>query len=113
MAAYNKSVKVFQKVQTEESLSYFRLRNKRNEALTPYPERLIRCLFEDCTDLPCERYVDINKAADNIAQIYDVNLKVLKHAFIQEWLPPIETYLQEDYYDQYNTNTNDHGSHDG
>ena len=96
IAAYNKSVKVFQKVQTEESLSYYELRNKRTEALTQYPERLVRLLFEEVTS--ADRFVAINKAAENIAQIYDLNLRFLKHAFIQEWLPPIESYQQEDFY---------------
>ena len=104
IAAYNKSVKVFQKVQTEESLSYYGLRNKRSEALTQYPERLIRLLFEEHTS--ADRFVAVNKVAENIAQIYDLNLRFLKHAFIQEWLPPIETYQQEDYYAEHHFDAN-------
>ena len=90
-------------MQTEESLAYFKLKNKRYDALTQYPERLIRLLFEDSVP---DRYVDINKAAENIAQIYDINLKVLKHALIQEWLPPIEQFQHEDYYSDHNPDVN-------
>lgn len=104
IAAYNKSVKVFQKVQTEESLSYYGLRNKRSEALAQYPERLIRLLFEECSS--ADGFVAINKAAENIAQIYDLNLRFLKHAFIQEWLPPIENYQQEDFFAEHNLDAN-------
>ena len=96
VAAYNKSVKVHQRVQTEESLAYFKLWNKRYETLTPYPERLIRSLYEDCGT--SDRFQDTNSAAENICQIYDLNLKVLKHGMMQEWLPMIEQYQQEDFY---------------
>ena len=99
IAAYNKSVKVYQRVQTEESLAYFRLWNKRYETLTPYPERLIRSLFEDC-GTP-DRFQDINAAAENICQIFNLNLKVIKHGMILEWLPVIEQYQQEDFYQQH------------
>lgn len=95
---------MFQKVQTEESLSYYGLRNKRSEALAQYPERLIRLLFEECSS--ADGFVAINKAAENIAQIYDLNLRFLKHAFIQEWLPPIENYQQEDFFAEHNLDAN-------
>jgi hypothetical protein len=104
IAAYNKSVKVHQRVQTEESLAYFKLWNKRYETLTPYPERLIRSLYEDC-GTP-ERFQDINSAAENICQIFNLNLKVLKHAMMQEWLPMIEQYQQEDFYQPYGLESN-------
>lgn len=95
MAAYKGSLKVYQRVQTEECLSYYKLRNKRYESLTPYPERLVRSLFEDCTP---DRFQDINLAAENICQIFDLKLSVLKRAMMLEWLPPIEQYQQEDFY---------------
>ena len=101
MTAYNKSLKVYQRVQTEESLNYFELWNKRYEALTPYPERLIRSLFEDSDRLPVSRYEAINNAAENICQIFGLNIKLLKQTMLAEWLPPIEQYQQEDYYPQH------------
>lgn len=104
VAAYNKSVKVHQRVQTEESLAYFKLWNKRHETLTPYPERLIRSLFEDCGT--SDRFQDINSAAENICQIFNLNLKVLKHSMMQEWLPMIEQYQQEDFYQPYGMESN-------
>ena len=94
-------MKVYQKVQTEESLNYFDLWNKRYEALTPYPERLIRSLFEDSDRFPISRYEAINSAAENICQIFGLNLKVLKHSMVLEWLPPIEQFQQEDFYPQH------------
>ncbi len=104
IAAYNKSVKVYQRVQTEESLAYFKLWNKRYETLTPYPERLIRSLFEDCGSP--DRFQDINAAAENICQIFNLNLKVIKHGMMLEWLPMIEQYQQEDFYHHYGGETN-------
>ncbi|EFX79172.1 hypothetical protein DAPPUDRAFT_304960 [Daphnia pulex] len=104
VAAYNKSVKVHHRVQTEESLAYFKLWNKRYETLTPYPERLIRSLFEDCGT--SDRFQDINSAAENICQIFNLNLKVLKHSMMQEWLPMIEQYQQEDFYQPYGMESN-------
>ncbi|KAK4002762.1 hypothetical protein OUZ56_004564 [Daphnia magna] len=104
IAAYNKSVKVHQRVQTEESLAYFKLWNKRYETLLPYPERLIRSLFEDC--VTSGRFQDTNAAAENICQIFNLNLVVLKHAMIQEWLPMIEQYQQEEFYQPYGKESN-------
>lgn len=103
-AAYNKSVKVYQRVQTEESLAYFKLWNKRHETLLPYPERLIRSLFEDC-GTP-DRFQDINAAAENICQIFNLNLNVLKGGMMLEWLPMIEQYQQEDFYQPYGMDSN-------
>ena len=103
VAAYHRSFKVLQKVQTEESLHYYKLANDKYVALTQYPERLIRSLFEDCV---ADRFQTINDAADNIAEIYDINLKVLKKTLIQEWLPPIEQYQQDDLYIDNNFETN-------
>jgi hypothetical protein len=97
-AADNRSVKVFQRVQTEESLRYFKLENTKYAALTQYPERLIRLLFEDCVP---DQFQAINSAAENICEIYGINLKVLKRSLIQEWLPPIESYVQEEYYNEH------------
>ena len=89
---------MFQRVQTEESLRYFKLENTKYAALTQYPERLIRLLFEDCVP---DQFQAINSAAENICEIYGINLKVLKRSLIQEWLPPIESYVQEEYYNEH------------
>lgn len=91
-------------MQTEESLAYFKLCNKRYETLLPYPERLIRSLFEDC--VTSGRFQDTNAAAENICQIFNLNLVVLKHAMIQEWLPMIEQYQQEEFYQPYGKESN-------
>lgn len=90
-------MKVFQRVQTEESLRYFKLDSSKYAALTQYPERLIRLLYEDCV---ADRFQTINSAAENISVIYGVNLKVLKRTLIQEWLPPIEHYPMDDFYNE-------------
>ena len=98
VAAYNKSVKVHQRVQTEESLAYFNLWNKRERTRQPTNRTSNHdLLYEDC-GTSADRFQDINSAAENICQIYDLNLKVLKHGMMQEWLPMIEQYQQEDFY---------------
>lgn len=103
VAAFMKSYKVYQRVQTEDTLAVYKLLNKRYEALTPYPERLIRSLYEDCTP---ELFQAINGAAETICDIFELKLSVLKLAMITEWLPPIEQYQQDDYYPQHGMDFN-------
>ena len=82
-------------MKTEESLRFWKLDNPRYATLTQYPERLIRSLYEDCSP---DRFRDVNSAAEEISATYELNLKVIKHSLIQEWLPPIEQILMDDYY---------------
>lgn len=83
-------------MQTEEHLRYYKLWDKRHELLTPYPERLVRSLFEDCRSK--DSFQAINNAAGSICEIFDIKLNVLKTGMMQEWLPPIEQNQQDDFY---------------
>lgn len=64
--------------------------------LTAYPERLVRTLFEDCRSK--ESYQAVNSSAEAICEIFEIKLNVLKLGMLQEWLPPIEQYQQDEFY---------------
>ena len=96
---------MFQRVQTEETLACYKLHNKRYDSMMPYPERLIRSLYEDCTS--ADQFHNVNVVVEHISQLFELNLYALKVSMMTEWLPPIEQYQQEDYYPQHGFDHNE------